>query len=209
MADAATAYVPDDPVAAEAEILEGIRAGRDEAFDLLVRWQCGRMYAVARRIVRDDADAQDAVQEAFTMAFKAIDQFDGRAKLSTWLHRIVVNAALMKLRKQRRLREVSMDDTLPSYDGEGHRRNVGPAWEQTPDDGALESERERLVHEAIAQLPDSHRQIILLRDIEQYDTEQTAEMLGIRPGAVKTRLHRARQALRELLDPYMSGEVTP
>lgn len=197
------AYVPDDPVAAEAEILAGIRAGNEQAFALLVRWQCGRMYAVAKRILRDDADAQDAVQEAFTMAYKAIDRFDGRSKLSTWLHRIVVNAALMRLRKVRRLREISMDDKLPSYDDAGHRRNVGPAWQQTPEDGALEAERERLVHEAIAQLPDNHRQVILLRDIQQLDTEETAEALGIRPGAVKTRLHRARQALRELLDPYM------
>ncbi len=201
-------YIPDDPVAAEAEILAGIRRGDDAAFNLLVRWHCGRMYAVAKRILRDDAEAQDATQEAFTMAYKAIARFDGRSKLSTWLHRITVNAALMRLRKTKRLREVSIEDTQPKFDDTGHRRDVGPAWKQTAQDEALATERAGKVHEAIAQLPDSYREVIMLRDIQQLDTDQTAEALGIKSGAVKTRLHRARLALRELLDPYMAGEAT-
>ncbi len=196
-------YIPEDPVAEEAELLQGLREGDAQAFEKLVRWHFGRLFAVANRILRSETDAQDAVQEAFVMAYRAMDRFDGRSKLSTWLHRITVNAALMRLRKIKRLHEVSVEDLGPKFSDEGYRRDVGPTWKRTAEEDTLEQERADQVHEAIAQLPESYREIIMLRDIEQLDTEQTAKALGIKPGAVKTRLHRARQALRELLDPYM------
>ena len=164
------------------------------------------MLAVARRLLRDEQEAQDAVQDAFLSAFKKIDTFDGRSRLSTWLHRIAVNAALMRLRRRARLGERSIEDLLPRFKDDGHRLSVGPPWQPTPDVLAQTDEMRRLVHESIAKLPEDYRNVILLRDIEELGTQQAADVLGIRPGAVKTRLHRARLALRELLDPHVRKE---
>ena len=156
-------YIPEDPVAEEAELLKGLRENDPQAFEKLVRWHYSRLFAVALRILRADSEAQDAVQDAFIMAYRAMDRFDGRSKLSTWLHRITVNASLMKLRKVKRLSEVSVEDLGPKYNDEGFRRDVGPAWKRTAEDESLEQERASQVHEAIAQLPDSYREIIMLQ----------------------------------------------
>jgi len=165
------------------------------------------MLAVARRILRDDHEAADALQEAFITAFRRIGQFDGRSRLSTWLYRVTVNTALMRLRKRKRLAERSVDELLPRFDGGGHyKAGSSDGWAAGPDNAVEQAELNGLVHEAIAQLPDTHRDVLLLRDIQELTTEQTADQLGIRPGAVKTRLHRARQALRQLLASRMGSE---
>jgi RNA polymerase sigma-70 factor (ECF subfamily) len=157
------------------------------------------MLAVARRFLPNESDARDVLQEAFLAAFRAIDGFTGGAKLSTWLHRIVVNAALMKLRSRRRRRESAIDDLLPRFAEDGHHAEGVVAWD-TPADELVESGEVRaLVRAAIAELPDAYRTVLLLRDIEERDTEETATLLGLTPQAVKTRLHRARQALRTVL----------
>ena len=167
------------------------------------------MLAVARRIVRHDEDAQDVVQEAFLSAFRAIDRFEGQGRLSTWLHRIVVNSALMKLRSRKRRPERPIEDFLPEFLDDGHHVDPPVAWQE----GALEklerAETRTKVRELIDQLPEDYRTVLMLRDIEELDTRETAQLLGITPNAAKIRLHRARIALRELLDPFMrSGEVS-
>jgi RNA polymerase sigma-70 factor (ECF subfamily) len=160
------------------------------------------MLVVARRYLRSEDDARDAVQEAFVSAFRAIDRFEGGSLLSTWLHRIVVNAALMKLRTRKRKPEESIDDLLPGFLENGHLADPTPGW-RAPADELLEGdENRRIVREAIEGLPEGHRTVLLLRDIEGFDTEQAAEKLGITTGAVKTRLHRARLALRGQLEPH-------
>lgn len=191
--------------AAEAKLLAGLRAGHDAAFVELIRCHSGRLLAVIRRLLRREEDAQDALQEAFLSAFRGLDKFDGRAQLGTWLHRIAVNCALMKLRAQQRRPEQSIDDLLPKFYDDGHRQNPGPAWKLTADQAVEQAETRDLVRRAIDQLPDSYRVVLVLRDIEQWDTSAVAEHLGIEAGAVKTRLHRARQALRTLLDPHFRG----
>jgi RNA polymerase sigma-70 factor (ECF subfamily) len=188
--------VPPDP---EAELITALRRGDDGAFERLVRTHGGRMLAVARRFVPHEQDARDVLQEAFVAAFRSIDGFSGGAKLSTWLHRIVVNAALMKLRSRRRRREDSIDDLLPRFAEDGHHGEDVVGWD-TPADELVERQEVRsLVRRAIAQLPEAYRTVLVLRDIEERDTEETAALLGLTPQAVKTRLHRARQALRTLL----------
>jgi RNA polymerase sigma-70 factor (ECF subfamily) len=188
--------LPRDP---EAELIAALRRGDDDAFEQLVRSHGGRMLAVARRFLPNGQDAADVLQEAFVAAFRSIDGFAGGAKLSTWLHRIVVNAALMKLRSRRRRREDSIDDLLPRFADDGHHAEGVVGWD-TPADELVEREQVRtLVREAIAQMPEAYRTVLVLRDIEERDTEQTAALLGLTPQAVKTRLHRARQALRTLL----------
>ena len=189
-----------DPVMDEsAPLLAGLRRGDDHAFATLVRQHGGRMLATARRFLRDDDEAQDAVQEAFVSAARAIDGFAGDSKLSTWLHRVVVNTALMRLRSRRRRREEPIDDLLPRFDADGYHADAVVGWE-TPSDVLLERRQTReIVRRCIDQLPEQYRTVIMLRDIEEMDTEETAHSIGSTPNAVKVRLHRARQALRTLL----------
>jgi RNA polymerase sigma-70 factor (ECF subfamily) len=163
------------------------------------------MLAVARRITRDEEDAADAVQDAFLNAFRSIDTFEERSSLGTWLHRIVVNSALMKIRTQQRRPEISIEELLPDYDSDGLR--LEPETELVSIETLLEQgETREFVRSAINKLPDNYRNLLLLRDIEEYNTRETAELLEITPGAVKTGLHRARAALKSLLDPIMCGE---
>lgn len=191
----------------EAALLAGLRAGEETAFAELVGRYSGRLLAVTRRLLNQEQDAQDALQDAFLSAFRGLANFDGNSSLATWLHRIALNAALMKLRTRRRKPEQSIDELLPTYLGDGHRRDPGPAWRALSSD-AERAETRELVRRAIAQLPDSYRVVLVLRDVEELDTAAVAEHLGIEVGAVKTRLHRARQALRTLLDPHFRVDAT-
>ena len=183
----------------EASLLAGLRAGDEAAYETLLRAYSGRMLAVARRFMGSEDDAQEAVQEAFVSAFKAMDRFEGDARISTWLHRIVVNACLMKLRTRRRRPEESIDDLLPRFAENGHLETSASGWEGA-DSLMVRDETRRVVRTAIERLPDAYRTVLLLRDIEEFDTEQTATALELTKAAVKTRLHRARQALRQLLE---------
>lgn len=186
----------------EEGLINALRAGDQTAYTTFVTENAGPMLAVARRILRVEEDAYDALQEAFLSAFKAIKNFEGGARLSTWLHRIVVNAALMKLRSKKRSEERSIDDLLPQYLDDGHQARPAAAWRQTGDSEAQRREDQVLVRSSIDQLPEIYCTVLVLRDIEELSTEETAEVLGINNNAVKTRLHRARQALRTLLDPH-------
>lgn len=161
-----------------------------------------QLLVIARRFLPNEEDARDALQDACLSAFRAIAGFDGKARLGTWLHRIVVNAALQKLRRRQRRPEQSIDELLPTFEADGHRTDPGPAWR-----GASALERQEvhaLVRASIDRLPEAFRTILLLRDMEQLDTDETAQLLGLTTAAVKTRLHRARQALRTLLNPHFA-----
>ena len=187
----------------DAELVARIRTGDEGACEALVREHAGAMLAVARRFLRCEDESADAVQEAFLAAFRAIDAFAGNAALSTWLHRIVVNECLKRLQRRKRRRTASLDDVMPAFDE--HGRPAGPASPSAPaaEDPLVRAETRAQVRACIDQLPDAYRTVLFLRDIAELDTDQTAEWLGTTPGAVKTRLHRARQALRSLLEPIL------
>lgn len=186
----------------EAALLARLRAGDEAAYDELVRTLGGRLLATARRLLRCEEEARDVVQEAFLSAFRGMESFSGGSKLSTWLHSITVNAALMRLRSRRRRPDTSIEDLLPRFDESGDWLE-DPAGSNPPCD-AVESEQIRtVVRRCIDELPETHRTVLLLRDIQDLSTAETAEVLGITPTAVKLRLHRARQALRTLLDREM------
>lgn len=192
----------------DAALLAALKRGDESAFAELVRANTGRMLAVSRRILKSDDEAHDATQEAFLQAFRAIDRFEGEALLSTWLHRITVNACLMRLRHRRRHPELAIDDLLPSFDETGHRVEETPG--EWTDDVLARMEKaqlEKVVRDAIDRLPENHRCVLVLRDIEGLSTEEAAQALGIRPEAAKMRLHRARQALRTLLEPHFAQET--
>ena len=183
----------------ETDLLEGLRAGREDAFETLVRAHSGRMLSVCRRILRSDEEAKDAVQEAFVSAFKAIGSFEGTCQLGTWLHRIAVNASLMRLRTRKRRPEQSIDDLLPAFRDDGHARIDPQDWSPSALQLLESRETRESVRGCIDRLPDMYRTVLLLRDIEELDTAETAQVLDVTEGVVKVRLHRARHALRRLL----------
>jgi RNA polymerase sigma-70 factor (ECF subfamily) len=191
------------PPVGDAMLVERLRGGDPQAFEMLVREYGGRMLATARRLVGTDDEARDVLQEAFLAAFRAIDTFAGAARLSTWLHRIVTNAALMRLRSRHRRREEPISGLLPRFDDEG-RWVDAPSWDAATD-GLLEQRETRvIVRDAIDHLPPKYRTVLVMRDIEELNTVETATLLGITQSAVKIRLHRGRQALRALLQKQFS-----
>jgi RNA polymerase sigma-70 factor, ECF subfamily len=195
----------------DSELVARLRARDERAYEEMIDRFGQRMLAVARRLLSSEEDARDAVQEAFVCVVESIDGFMGESLLSTWLHRIVVNAALMQLRRRRRKPEYSIDGLLPEFDRNGEWvAHSGPLSISAVEILELRENRE-LVQRAIAQLPDTYRTILVLRDIEDLDSEEVVEILGITYNAVKLRLHRARQALRTLIEQesYRSAPVSP
>lgn len=189
--------------AREAMFIARLQSGDADAFEMLVRTYMPVLLRVARRFMRSEEDARDAVQDAFVSAFRSIRAFAASARLSTWLHRITINACLMKLRTQRRRPEEEIEQYLPRFLEDGHQVQSSRAWSESAETIAERMELRGIVRAAIDELPDTHREVLLLRDIEELSTEEAAEALGVTPNAVKIRLHRARQALRAILDPHM------
>lgn len=188
----------------ESAFAESVRAGDAAAFETLVRRETPRLLSVARRILGNEDESREAVHQGFIAAYRGRSQFHGDSRLSTWLHRIIVNKSLDVLRARQRRPEDAIEDLLPRFLPDGHHREQFAAWPE------MESmiDRERLsgtVRDAIASLPESFRLVLLLRDIEELSTEETATALGITPNAVKLRLHRARLALRTLLADRFQG----
>jgi RNA polymerase sigma-70 factor (ECF subfamily) len=184
---------------AESSLIGRLRRNDDAAYEELVRANAPRMLVAARKILNVEQDAQDAVQEAFLSAFKALEGYRGSSSLSTWLHRIVVNCALMKRRSRRSRPERSIESLLPQFEAHGHWIAEPVVWE-TPGADMENAETRAIVRACVDDLPDGYRQVFLMREIEEMDTQVVAEMLGITPNAVKVRLHRARQALKTLLE---------
>ncbi len=195
---AAFALPPED-----AALLAQLRAGDAAAYERWVRTSAPRILRVVRRLMRNEHDAQDVAQDAFLSAFRHIASFDGSARLSTWLHRIAVNAALMKLRSKRRHPEEPIDERLPRFHLDGQHEHAPDSWAPRGDTALANAELRKAVRSAIDELPDLYREVLLLRDIEELTTEEAAVALGITVAALKTRLHRARLALRERLDDWM------
>jgi RNA polymerase sigma-70 factor, ECF subfamily len=193
------------PATAEADLLARLRAGDEAAFAQLVREQTPALLRVTSRLLRSDDEARDAVQDAFVAAFRALPRFRAESRLGTWIYRIAVNAALARLRARASVEEVSLDEWLPRFVDDGHQAQPSEPW--PADAGAERREVRERVRAAIDRLPESYRTVVLLRDIEELTTDEAAQALGISTGALKVRLHRARQALRALLDPWMRGEA--
>jgi RNA polymerase sigma-70 factor (ECF subfamily) len=181
----------------ERALLARLRGSEEAAFEELVRANAARLLAVCRRILRSEEDARDAVQEAFLCAFQGLDRFAGDARLSTWLHRIAVNASLMKLRSRRCRPETPIEDLLPRFGPDGG--HAPGAWESDALERLDACATRSRVRACIDQLPESYRTVLVLRDLEGLDTRETAAALGASVETVKIRLHRARQALRTLL----------
>jgi RNA polymerase sigma-70 factor, ECF subfamily len=190
-------------------LLAALKNGEEWAFEAMVRLHGARLLAVARRFTHNEQDAQDVLQSAYLSAFRALNDFEGACQLSTWLHRIVVNTALMRLRSRRRKPEESIETLLPVFQEDGHHVDQFSDW-STPADQLIERKQTRaFVRQCIETLPENYRIVLMLRDIEELSTQDVAAQLGLTTTAVKVRLHRARQALSTLLRrEYARSAVT-
>jgi len=188
---------------AESGLIERLRQGDTQALEALMTRYSGRVYRLAFGITRNEADAEEIVQDVFLTLFRKIDTFEERSVLGTWIYRVTANASLIKRRGKRVELEVHLEDYLPRFLEDGHREGdrdfLCADWSQKPDEVAQAVETRAVLTQALERLPDTYRAVVLLRDLEGLSNEEVAEVLGESVASVKSRLHRARMALREQL----------
>jgi RNA polymerase sigma-70 factor (ECF subfamily) len=176
---------------ADEEVVQRVRAGDTALFEVLVRRYNQRLYRVARAIVRNDAEAEDVMQDAYVRAFAHLDQFEARAPFAAWLTRIAVNEALARLRIQQRMQPLAEDG------GEGKITMPADQHTMNPEEQTSNAELGRILEETLLSLPEQYRTVVMLRDVEEMTTAETAEVLGLTEENVKVRLHRGRAIMRE------------
>jgi len=187
------------------ELVERLRAGDSAAADQFVREHWPRLVGLARSILGCDQEAQDAAQTGLISALQRIGDLEDPMSLEGWVNRIVANAALARLRSRKSRRERAIEDLLPQFQADGHRSDVRGDWTVTAGARLESQEVQALVRSKIEELPVSYREVIMVRDILGMDTMAAAAALGIEENNVKVRLHRARQALRTLLEGCMEA----
>ena len=193
------ADLSDDVLVREAQ------AGDTRAFDELVVRYRDKVYRLSYKILRNEDDAAEALQDAFTSAFRGLKNFKAESTFSTWLYRVATNASLMKYRKRR-------DDHLSLEQSQSPQRDAEPMaipdWSQQPLEELLDTETREVMEEGLRRLPEDLRTVFILRDEEGHSNAEVAEMLDLSVAAVKSRLHRARIALRDQLDRYFRDRMT-
>src|SRR5213082_2537798 len=189
-----------EDVTSELALVLAAKKGDLEAFSELVKRYDRNIFRIAQHITHNEEDAQDVVQEAFLKAYQNLEQFQGNSKFYTWLVRIAVNEALMKLRRRRSDKTVSLDEDVETEEGSMPREVAD--WSPNPEQLYGQSEWSDILKKTIQGLPPGFRTVFVLRDVEGLSTEETAEMLGLSIPAVKSRLLRARLQLRERLNKY-------
>jgi RNA polymerase sigma-70 factor (ECF subfamily) len=188
-----------EPDLPDVEIARRIAAGDRDALQQLMRRYNQMLYRTARSILKDDAEAEDAVQEAYMLAYRAMGGFRGDAKLSTWLVRIVVNESIGRARKRARRAEVIQLNGSVEQDDDTADMPMSEASSEQPDRAAMRAEMRRLLEAKIDQLPDGFRTVFVLRALEEMSVDEAAVCLGIPPATVRTRYFRAKGLLREAL----------
>jgi RNA polymerase sigma-70 factor (ECF subfamily) len=180
-----------------------IRAGEAFLYELLMRRYNQRLFRIARSVVRDDAEAEDIMQDAWVRAYEHLDQFAGRASFATWVTKIALYEALSRVRKRKQL--VSIDE----QNGDSmSRREYADVKTRNPEQRVIGIELKNAVESAVEQLPETYRSVFVLREIEQLSTAETAECLNLSEEAVKTRLHRSRALLRRDLQARVGPAIT-
>jgi RNA polymerase sigma-70 factor, ECF subfamily len=192
---------PPDADLSDEVLVDRARAHDAAAFELLMRRHNQRVYRVVRSLLRESGEIEDVMQQAYVQAFLHLDQFEGDARWSTWVCRIAVNEALARLRQRGRF--VSIEAV-----GEEAMANLSNVSDDDPERTAADREFGRMVEQAIDGLPDIYRSVLIMREVEGLSTSETAAVLDVEPEVVKTRLHRARAALRAALEDRI-GEQMP
>jgi RNA polymerase sigma-70 factor (ECF subfamily) len=189
----------------EAALIQRLQAGDKSACAECIEMHSPGVYRLALRLMQNEAEAEDVMQETFMNAFKAIDKFEGRSGLGTWLYRITYNAAMMRLRKPQQY-ILSVEETLAEEEGKLIPKQLFD-WCCLPEDDFASDEVQSELERAIQKLPEKYKSVFILRELEELSTQETAVTLDISPSAVKVRLHRARLQLREHLSPYFTEMV--
>jgi RNA polymerase sigma-70 factor (ECF subfamily) len=183
--------------------------GDAAAIEQLMEQHAAKVYRLAYGITRNHADAEEVTQDVFLTILHKGGTFEARAAVSTWIYRVAFNASLNKRRGKRSEVEVPIGDLLPRFEADGHRSGdrayLLADWSQDPERALLEGERRQVLETALDQLAPHYRAVLVLRDVEELSNEQVAEVLGESVGSVKSRLHRARMALREQLTQHFAG----
>ncbi len=194
----------------EAKLIQSATQGNAEAFEALVRPHLGMLFRVIDRILGNEAESQDALQDALLTLHRELPGFQGASKFSTWAYRICVNQALMARRKRVRRREDAIEDLMPRFGDEGHHMSVDTILDWSEDAEALmlveQDELKARVRAGLDRLSDDQRAVFVLRDLEGWNTEEIAQHLGITRELVRQRVHRARLALRALLPEFAPGQ---
>ena len=201
---------PDSPDSAppasaptDEELVARARAKDFGAFEQLLDRYEDKIFRLAYRFVRNETEAKEVLQDTFLSIWRKLDTFKGDSQFGSWLYRVAANTALMRLRAQRRHPEVSTEELPIGYlDSYGQLPPAGENWAKRPDDELQSDELRRHIQSAVDALPEIYRTVFLLRDVEGLSTEETGEILGISVPTVKTRLHRARIALRDKISAY-------
>ncbi len=183
------------------EVVARVLAGETALFEILMRRYNQRVYRVSRAILRDDAEAEDVMQDAYVRAYEHLGQFAGRAAFSTWLTRIAIHEALARKRRRGRMEEL---DALPAN---GDSMSILKSSAPTPEAGTAQAEARQLLEEAIEHLPENYRTVVVLREVEEMSVAETAQSLGVTDAVVKTRLHRAHAMLRKELYTRAKGRA--
>lgn len=187
----------------DGDLVERLRRADPAAIEWLMARFASKAFRLAHGITRNAADAEEVVSDVFATIVRKVGTFQGRSALSTWIYRVTTNAALNKRRGKRHEVEVPLDPDLPTYTADGHRAGdrtfLCADWSGSPDEVLRAKEVRATLDAALARLPDGHRAVVVLRDVEGLSSEEVAEILGESVAAVKSRLHRARMALREQL----------
>lgn len=186
-------------------LIAGARGGDVGAFEQIVRRYHSQVYRLALTMTKNPRDAEEVTQETFLNIHRKLDSFRGDAKFSSWLYRVTANFALMRLRKQRRQPQVLLDDLLPQFYENGRADKPASDWAERADRQLENRELGAKINEAIAQLPEKYRIILVLRDVEGLSNEDIATTLGMSVAAVKSILHRSRLFVREALNTYFEG----
>ena len=180
-------------------LLERIGTGDHAAFETLMRTYNGKLFRIARAILKHDGDAEDVLQDAYLEAYRHLDEFRGGSELSTWLTRIVVNQALMRLRKEKRRSSIVPFRSGASTNAEAPEAQVPDNRSESPSAAAIRAETRRILERRIDELPSSFRAVFIMREVEDMGVDEIAECLSISPATVRTRLFRARALLRAAL----------
>src|SRR5579862_5831647 len=195
----------DEPVSDELALVQAAKGGDVQAFEQLVQRYDRNVFRIAQHITHNREDAEDVVQDAFLKAYQNLHQFQGQSKFYTWLVRIAVNEALMKLRRRRPERMVSLDEDVKTEE-DSLPREVAD-WAPNPEQLYSQGELKEILGKTVQGLPPSFRTVFVLRDVEGLSTEETAEALDLSIPAVKSRLLRARLQLRERLNKYFRNRI--
>jgi RNA polymerase sigma-70 factor, ECF subfamily len=187
------------------ELVERIRQGDSRAFEALMRRHNQALYRTARAILRDDAEAEDAVQDAYIHAYRSLDAFRGEASVRTWLVRITANEALMRLRRNRRSAEVIPID---HEHGEALMREIPDTQDPGPERSAMDGQMRRTIERCIDELPDLYRPVFVMRAVQEMTVEETAEALQMPEATVRTRFFRARALMRAALEGRMDQALS-